>query len=298
MSFSSIYTVDNDCGFSEWIKDRITPKVISNSGINQCPFLEESKATLEEITNEISNILQPYSVPNQCGDGLWYRVAYLNMSDPSQQCPSAWREYTSDGIRVCARPSSSGASCPGTLYPVNHQYSKVCGRVIGYQFGSPSAFEMAVINSLTIINEAYLDGIGITHGSPRNHIWSYAAGASERNRQGCFHINCPCSGGRDPPSFLLEITTIASQLMTVLLTAMLSMCFFLMIHSGMVNSVTMRAHVALVPTLHHGSVWSSLTVQVMILRCTFVMIKILLMKILLFNRWNSMSNKTVTYIMD
>ena len=28
-------------------------------------------------------------------------------------------------------------------------------------------------------------------------------------------------------------------------------------------------HVALVPILHHGSVWSSLTVQMMILRCAF-----------------------------
>ena len=178
----------------------ITPKVISSSGINQCLLQEESKATLEEITNEVRNILS-YSVPNQCGDGLWYRVAYLNMSDPSQQCPSAWREYTSDGIRVCARPNFTEGSCPGTLYPVRRQYSKVCGRVIGYQFGSPSAFEMAVVNSLTI-NEAYLDCVSITHGSPRNHIWNYAAGASERNRPGCFHINCPCSGGHDPPSFV------------------------------------------------------------------------------------------------
>ena len=28
-----------------------------------------------------------------CGPGVWKQVAYLNMSDPSQQCPSAWREY-------------------------------------------------------------------------------------------------------------------------------------------------------------------------------------------------------------
>ena len=65
------------------------------------------------------------------------------MSDPSQQCPSAWMEYTSNGIRVCARPTSSEASCPGTLYPVSHQYRKVCGRVIGYQIGSPDAFVYA-----------------------------------------------------------------------------------------------------------------------------------------------------------
>ena len=79
-----------------------------------------------------------------------------------------------------------------------------------------------------------------------------------------------------PHHCMLEITIIA-----------------LMIHYGMVNSVTMRTHVALVPTLHHGSVWSSLTVQVMISRCIFVTIKALLMKILLFNGWNSMSSKLI-----
>ena len=62
---------------------KITPKAIASSGIDQCPLLEESKAIQEGIKNEIRNILQPYSVPNQCGDGLWYRVAYLNMSDRS-----------------------------------------------------------------------------------------------------------------------------------------------------------------------------------------------------------------------
>ena len=86
---------------------KITPKVIAGSGVNQCPLQEEKRAALKEITNKVRNILQPYS---ECGDGLWYRVAYLNMSDPSQRCPSAWREYAFDGIRVCARPISSGAS--------------------------------------------------------------------------------------------------------------------------------------------------------------------------------------------
>ena len=67
-----------------------------------------------------------------------------------------------------------------------------------------------------------------------------------------------------------------------------------MIHSGMVNSnsVTMRAHVALVPILHsdHGSVWTSLTVQVMILRCAIVTVKMKepKMKILQFICWSSL----------
>ena len=43
-------------------------------------------------------------------------------------------------------------SCPAMVlsFNVSHQYSKVCGRVIGNQFGNPAAFEMAFVNNLTI----------------------------------------------------------------------------------------------------------------------------------------------------
>ena len=27
-----------------------------------------------------------------CGPGLWHRLIHLNMSDPSQQCPLAWKK--------------------------------------------------------------------------------------------------------------------------------------------------------------------------------------------------------------
>ena len=147
--------------------------------------------------------VQPEAIGIHCGAGLWYRVAHLDMTDPSQQCPTAWREVTMDGIRVCARPNSTERSCPGVLYNASYRYSKVCGRVIGYQFGSPSAFELGVIENRTI-DEDYVEGVSITHGhDPRQHIWSYAAGSSEyRISQECSDSKCPCNGGRQPPSYV------------------------------------------------------------------------------------------------
>ena len=113
-------------------------------------------------------------------------MAYLNMSDPTQQCPSAWREYNTGGVRACGRRSTSGASCPTTQYSIQFQYRRVCGRVVGYQFASPDAFLPGNIS------QNYVDGISITRGSPREHVWSYAAGVSE---SGSMHLygNCPCS---------------------------------------------------------------------------------------------------------
>ena len=136
-----------------------------------------------------------------CGAGEWHRIAYLNMSNPSHQCPSAWREYISDEIRMCRRPNATDGSCPGTFYPFGRNYRKVCGRVIGYQYGSPDAFVHAVSGKFTI-DQAYINGISITHGTPRTHIWSYAAGASE-NGSSCTLSNCPCSNGNHaPPNFV------------------------------------------------------------------------------------------------
>ncbi|MCG8623574.1 MAG: hypothetical protein MJE68_16480, partial [Proteobacteria bacterium] len=95
--------------------------------------VENNTASLDVLYRTFALSMQP-----ACGTGLWYRVAHLNMTDPSQQCPSAWREY--DTFRACGRPVSNGESSPSQKFRICHQYSKVCGRVIGIQFNGPDAF--------------------------------------------------------------------------------------------------------------------------------------------------------------
>ena len=159
-----------------------------------CPEIEE---VMQQIRRNISDSLSELfstSVP-ECGNGLWYQVAYLNMTDPSQQCPPSWSEYNTSGVRACGRPASSGESCPATLYGFNRQYSRVCGRVIGYQVESPDGFyQFHVVHGL---NRGYMDGISITYGDPRHHIWSYVAGAYE-SRSDHTLSNCPCSSAPAP----------------------------------------------------------------------------------------------------
>ena len=59
-------------------------------------------------------------------------IAYLNMSDLSQVCPSGFRLHESGGVRACGRPVSSGGSCASVKFPSNGiTYSEVCGRVSG-----------------------------------------------------------------------------------------------------------------------------------------------------------------------
>ena len=118
------------------------------------------------------------------------------MTDPSQQCPSAWREYNIHQFRACGRPVSSGASRPSQIFPISRQYSKVCGRVIGIQVASPDAFYHGMGSG---INENYMDGVSITRGSPRHHIWSYVGSVSEVSDNVC---PCTYSSATQPPSFV------------------------------------------------------------------------------------------------
>ena len=173
--------------------DQLVMPVVNIPRYGACLEAEEHKDILQQIRNNINkNLRQLFELP-ECGGGLWYRVAYLNMTDPSQQCPSAWREYNISGVIACGRP----ASTIGTLYTIDRQYSMVCGRVIGYQVGSPDAF----FQVYTSVNQGFMDGVSITHGDPRDprhHIWSYVAGAFENHSV----FTCPCSssqGSRSPP---------------------------------------------------------------------------------------------------
>ena len=97
------------------------------------------------IRSSSGTAVQVYcDVDRMCGcntTGGWTHVAYLNMTDPSQQCPSAWiqRSSSSEPRRLCARSSHTG--CDSVAYSTfGMNYSHVCGKVIGYQYYSTDAF--------------------------------------------------------------------------------------------------------------------------------------------------------------
>ena len=115
-------------------------------------------STLTQLDDRFrDSILSVLHIQSYCGPGAWYRVAYLNMNKPAEQCPSAWREYNSSGVKACGRPTSTLGSCPGVQYSTCNQYSRVCGRIIGYQFTAPDAFRSNSAQSV--------DGVTITHGT-------------------------------------------------------------------------------------------------------------------------------------
>jgi hypothetical protein len=105
------------------------------------------------------------------------------MTDQNQQCPSGLLSVASPR-RSCGRLGS--ATCVSTTFPVNGvEYSRVCGRIIGYQLGDPNAFR----DGPGVIDDLYVEGVSLTHGSsPRKHIWTFAAALHEDSS----HVTSTC----------------------------------------------------------------------------------------------------------
>ena len=154
----------------------------------------------------------------RCGQPGWTRVAFINMSDSSQSCPSelAERNYTG-GVRVCQRRANR--ACNSVNFSVPVSYSNVCGRVIGYQIGTNDAFcpfqqschyrdvlKISTSPRAYTIDDVYVDGLSLTHGNPREHIWTFAVAFSDADGQPHPEYVCPCthtdSSGIVIPSFV------------------------------------------------------------------------------------------------
>ena len=186
------------------------PKTVLQGDENSCSSDLEREAARQAITTDVRNLLKAGKSVPLCGNGIWRKVVSLNMSDPTQQCPSPWREYNT--IRSCGRPVGAFSCVSVTFDTTGFQYTKVCGRAIGYQYYTTDCFYRFVPQSTGTPDDNYVDGISVTHGNnPRKHIWTFATGLLEPNeavRPGHRKYVCPCAApndprfGTDPPSYV------------------------------------------------------------------------------------------------
>ena len=143
-----------------------------------------------------------------CGGvtGGWVRVAELDMTNSSHQCPSGLRQRTDSNIRTCVRDSDSPGCSSVNFSSSTLEYSRVCGKIIAYQFGTPDAFNTGPFKTgIDNINTFYIEGVSLTHGNPRQHIWSFAAALQETDSPAskcpCININTANQAIR-PPAFV------------------------------------------------------------------------------------------------
>ena len=131
----------------------------------------------------------------RCGTKGWTRVAHMNISKTSQPCPVGFTLIESP-IRSCGGLATRGcASVKFRTYGIS--YSKVCGRLRGYQVGRTGAFGPYLNGRRNVV-----DGILISHGEAQEHIWTYATGRQKANLTSPSNRLCPCHpqfNGEVPP---------------------------------------------------------------------------------------------------
>lgn len=143
---------------------------------------------------DVKNNVEYYAycdMNSPCGGKGWTRIADVNTAQKDTPCPDGLRDYTFTTpkyIRTCER--STGGCSSAYFSSRGIKYSEVCGRIVAYQYASPDAFQRSTAN--TDIDKAYVDGISITRGFPRTHVWTLVVG-----QQGTVTTastsQCPCN---------------------------------------------------------------------------------------------------------
>ena len=130
-----------------------------------------------------------------CAQG-WTTLAYVHSS---LRCPTGLEPVTAGGKQMCRKTVDSG--CSSVIFPsYGRRYSRVCGSVLGFNRGTTDGFYRWACPRCTI-DGPYVDGVSITHGQPRQHIWSFAA--ASKYRQFPYHeFYCPCTSSPNRYSYL------------------------------------------------------------------------------------------------
>ena len=150
---------------------------------------------VEKIQDDVT-YLKIIHGPYTCGGtGGWRRAIYLDMTNPNTTCPSGWN-MTEYSKRTCGRATDEHNTCDSATFPVRGgEYTRICGRIRAYQWGGTDAFARYFRQKAITIDGVYVDGVSVTHGKPRNHIWTFAAGVSESNPTSS--SVCPCDAIND-----------------------------------------------------------------------------------------------------
>ena len=142
-----------------------------------------------------------------CGDITdgWMKVGDV---DFTSSCPnSQFARYTDDNISGCHISSYAFEACASVFIDtLGVPYSRVCGKVIGYQHNDVDAFSGTTISAT--IDRAYVDGVILSYGTnPRKHLWTFACALDEDRGTGRSLV-CECSNrystGTAPPDFVGE----------------------------------------------------------------------------------------------
>ena len=151
-----------------------SPGVVSEGDIAR--VTQNVQQNISTQLNHINTFMKDIkSIFTKCGiySLNWRRVTYIDTTQGTT-CPDGLREVTNSALNKTACGRTVDVGCSSLTFPSGGSYTHVCGRARGYRFHSTDGFLR--YGGGTRIDDTYVDGLSITRGSPRKHIWSYAAG--------------------------------------------------------------------------------------------------------------------------
>ena len=129
------------------------------------------------------------------GEGGWTRIANVDVA-AGDDCPPGLYSQTRGDMNLCDRYQDvSVCRCDATNFDTyGISYTKVCGRVRGFQYNGGGFIDGIYDNHRGVndLNNCYTDGVSITRGSPREHIWTFGNGHLETTTG---RYDCPCNSG-------------------------------------------------------------------------------------------------------
>jgi hypothetical protein len=129
--------------------------------------------------------------------GGWTRIHNFDVlaGDP---CPAGLSAVTvAHGPKACEM-SGSALQVPFSVTPPR-PWEELRVTVVAFQFGPIDAF--ASTAGSPQIDDSYVDGISLTVGQPRQHLFTWAVGMNDL-RGSTQAGRCPCAGGADAPGFV------------------------------------------------------------------------------------------------
>ena len=156
------------------------------------PCLEEhSQQTEKQLPNitklvedkkSAADILEEFTHP--CGGSGWKLAIYRDFRDPDTPCPPPWQQTMySERSYTCGRPATDGPACADFQFSESYNlaYSKVCGRIKAYHFGTT----LGPFRSFILVH-TYIS------------IWTFTVGITQSQVDPSLTSQCcPCDGG-DP----------------------------------------------------------------------------------------------------
>ena len=179
----------------------VSPSPSPNTTIESCSSLsQDSSATSGEYL--IRNKLVYCELDKEIKDNKGFmRVVYLNMSVPGTKCPGDLTLRQDGSLRTCQRGQVEPGCSSAFFSTFGILYSKICGRIRGYQWSSPNAFYWFLRHPLFTIDDLYVDGVVLTYknNKKRQHIWTFAGALDPIGRS--VNFACPCTNKDSSVSF-------------------------------------------------------------------------------------------------